>query len=93
MSRAGKAPHQAVAQSRNLKIGNIGIVSLDEVEAQENSDTADDDDEEAIAEIADDDTDIPDSGDEKDDFLETEDEPESDVKGIIGGPVKDEGSA
>jgi len=69
------------------------IISLDEVEAQERGDTAESEDEEAIAEIADDDTDIPDSDDEKDAFLETEDEPESDVKDIIGGPVKDEGSA
>lgn len=66
------------------------FVSLDDAAAEESSD--EDDDDELAALTDDDDDDIPDD-DAEDVFLEDdEDEPGSDVKGIIGGPIdpKDE---
>ena len=68
----------------------ISLEEVKEAEAAGDDESADENADEAIAELDDnDDADIPD-GDEEDTFLEQEEEEEPDMKGIIGNPIKPE---
>ena len=62
------------------------FISLEEADAEAaGDDTADDDDE--LVDLGDDAAEIPDD-DSEDAFLEQDEEPETDVSGIIGEPIK-----